>query len=126
MDFLHWLNEPSTLVNTFSSSSHTPRRGSKGWADLSREREEAVRQAATAAKEEEARKAHELWLASQPPSPPNPKKKTKKQKIAQLKRRCHRQLVAYRSLGLPDDELEIISARLKDELAAQVERLFDG
>jgi hypothetical protein len=125
-DVWHWLTEPCTLVNTFSPASHMPRKGSKGWAELSREREEAVRKAATAAKEEEARKAHELWLASQPPPPPKPKKKTKKQKIAQLKQRCRRELEAYRSLGLPDDELEIISARLKDELAAQVERLFDG
>jgi hypothetical protein len=122
-DLVHWLNEPSTLLNI--GANHTPRAGSKGWGELYAERCGAIRQAEEARTAEEARKEHEFWLATQPP-PPKPKKKTKKQKIAQLKQHCRRELEAYRSLGLPDDELEIISARLKDELAAQVERLFDG
>jgi hypothetical protein len=124
-DIWHWLTEPCTLVNTLSPSSHTPRTGSKGWAELSREREEALRQEEKARIEEKARKDHEFWLATQVPPPPKPRK-TKEQKIAQLKQRCRRQLEAYRSLSLPEDELEVIEARLKDELALQVERLFDG
>jgi hypothetical protein len=80
-EFLDWLNEPSTLWNMGKTTpAHLARR-----AQLARERQEAIRQAERAVKEEEARKAQELWLANQPPPTPPPPPRTKRDDLADLK-----------------------------------------
>jgi len=72
-------------------------------------------------KEEEARKAQELWLASQPPPPPPPPPRTKRDDLADLKAQYDEDVQLINSFNVSEEiRLDMLERREIEFIDAQM------